>query len=68
MIRWIAAFQCYALAADAAEVSHCVYTGCCTLLCSLAWQVWKYASAMAHLRVCVEIGSSGVGEKTIPGE
>ena len=65
MVRWMAAFQAYAVAADAAEV--------CLLLrrAPLRWdlfaivvlQVWKYSSAIAHLNVCLEIAAGAAAEK-----
>jgi hypothetical protein len=39
MVRWIAAYMNFAIAADAAEV-------------------WPYCSAMAHLKVCLQVAGS----------
>ena len=67
IVRWVAAFQAYALAADAAEVM-CSFpcwaplsAGCvCTCIFG---QVWKYSSAIAHMNVCLEIASKAALEK-----
>jgi hypothetical protein len=64
MVRWIAAFQAYALAADAAEVcTLCAVPVHCGSLAYVCCQVWKYASAMAHLNVCLEIAAGAAAEK-----
>ena len=64
MVRWIAAFHSFALAADAAEV--CTFVQCCVVRlirgCMLH-QVWTYASAMAHFHVCLEIAAGAAAEK-----
>jgi len=39
MVRWMASYQYFAIAAEAAEV-------------------WTFASAMAHLRICLQIGGT----------
>lgn len=39
MVRWMASYQYFAIAAEAAEV-------------------WTFAAAMAHLRICLQIGGA----------
>ena len=67
IVRWCAAFQAYALAADAADVM-CLFLCWAPLRVSCACmcvpgQVWKYSSAIAHMNVCLEIASKAASEK-----
>ena len=39
MVRWVASYQYFAIAAEAAEV-------------------WTFAAAIAHLRICLQIGGT----------
>ena len=63
MVRWVTAFQNYALAAEAAEV-HIV-----TVLHMVAshvfayslFQVWNFAAALAHMRICLQISGMHLG-------
>ena len=62
LARWIAAYQCYALAASAADVSP---FSCASRL--LVWlfpclQVWQYTATMAHMRVCLEVATNAAAE------
>ena len=63
LVQWIAAYQCFALASDAAEVG--VHLSLCILLQLLSGhlQVWKYTAAMAHFRNCLEVAAGAAAEK-----
>ncbi len=63
MVRWITAFQSYALAAEAAEARYRTSWAFASVRCALCLQVWRYASAMAHLNVCLEIAAGAAAEK-----
>ena len=64
MVRWIAAYQNFALAAAATEVcfTQTLFHAEFKTQALLAWQVWPYTAAMAHLRICMEIATSSVSE------
>ena len=63
LARWLAAYQCYALAASAADVCpfmHQPFAGVVAIVCS---QVWQYTAAMAHMRVCLEVAVNAAAEE-----
>ena len=64
MVRWVAAFQAYALAAEAAEVRF-RRTSSIRIVSfeSISLQVWSYTAAMAHLRICLEIAAKAASEE-----
>ena len=66
MVRWIAAYQNFALAAAAAATevrfTQSLFHVKFKTQAFLAWQVWPYTAAMAHLRICMEIATSSVSE------
>ena len=63
MIRWIAAFQFYALAAEAAEVGSKHWLRFLnSIITYVSWQVWHFSAAMAPLRTCLEIAAGAGAE------
>lgn len=53
MLRWNAAYQCFAIAADAAEVRVVPlvkHASCVSFV-----EVWTYQAALAHWRVCLQV-------------
>jgi hypothetical protein len=62
MVRWMVAFQSYALAAEATEVCQLCTHIHLIVQPSAAAQVWTYTAAMAHLSNCLEIAAGAAGE------
>ena len=63
IVRWTAAFECYALAAHACGVRLSLNSNCAReRILSLALQVWTYASAKAHLQTCLQIAATSAAE------
>ena len=64
MLRWTAAFQCFALGAEAAQVSVFRTLFRQFLLCCVTFsvQVWTFPAAMAHFRVCLGIAVQATSE------
>jgi len=62
MVRWIAAFHSFAIAAGVVEVStQALLHGVLFPLlpaCTFVWQVIPYQAALAHLQVCLDVAGT----------